>query len=214
MSLVAATFSDQIFNVKTVADAKRIILTQEVNMTPDQRWDRETPYLTSLIIANVDLTPESLVLDFGCGIGRLSKELIINIGCRCVGVDTSDNMLGLGVSYVTSDRYLACSPSMLKFLDLKFDLTLSVWSLQHVRNLELEIDRIAEGLKDRGKLFIVNEKRRFLPTGEGYWADDGLDIRKALDKRFILTREGVLNPAVVALGQSERTFWAVYEKVP
>jgi SAM-dependent methyltransferase len=192
MSLTAATFSDQVFNVKNLDEAKRIILTQAPGMTPEQRWVRETPYLVDLITSNIPLEPDSLVLDFGCGVGRIPKELITNCGCRCVGVDTSDSMLAIGMSYVGSERYIACSPAMLRFLDLQFDLVLSVWALQHVRNLQLEIDAITESLKDGGMLFIVNEK--------------------ALSKRLILVKEGTLNPAIMAKGQPESAFWAIYEK--
>jgi SAM-dependent methyltransferase len=212
MSLAAATFSDQIFNVSNLAEAKRIILTQESNLTPDQRWLQETPHLVNLIITNIDLNPNSLVLDFGCGVGRLPKELISHSGCRCVGVDTSDSMLSLSVAYCCSDRYLACRPAMLKYLKLSFDLTLSIWALQHVHHLQQEIDTISNGLRPGGKLFIVNEKRRVLPTAEGFWADDGLDIRRLLSRSLTLVKEGKLNPAVAAKGQSERTFWAIYEK--
>lgn len=212
MSLTSATFSDQVFQVKTIDEAKRIILTQEDNLTYEQRWQRETPYLTKLITDNIELSPESLVLDFGCGIGRLSKELISLTGCRCIGVDTSNNMLALSINYVNSERFLAVHPAMLKYLDLPFDLALSIWALQHVYNLQQAIDTVTDSLMLGGKLFIVNEKRRALPTAEGFWADDGLDIRKMLSKQLKLVREDTLNPAITTPGQSERTFWAIYDK--
>jgi len=211
MSLTAATYSDAVFNVKNLDEAKRIILTQEVNASSEQRWQQETPYIVDLITSNVALSPESLVLDFGCGVGRIPKELISATGCRCVGVDTSVSMLALGLSYVSSDRYLAVSPEMLRYLDLKFDLVLSVWALQHVRHLEREINDLTRFMPHKGKLFIVNEKTRFIPTAEGHWADDGQNIRKLLEKYFFLVSEGTLSPSATAKGQPERCFWAVYE---
>src|SRR5262245_36124886 len=132
MSLIAASYAPQIFDVKTLEQAKGIILTQASELSTEQRWQLETPYLENLILTNINLNSESLVLDFGCGVGRMAKELILSTDCRVVGVDTSTSMLGLGVAYVGHDHYLACHPGMLDFLDLKFDLALSIWALQHV----------------------------------------------------------------------------------
>jgi len=211
MSLTAANYSSHIFNVKTLDQAKGVILTQASELTTEQRWQLETPYLEDLILSNVDIDAKSLVLDFGCGVGRISKELIISTNCRCVGVDTSISMLGLGLAYVGSGRYLACAPDMLEFLNLKFDVALSIWALQHVRDLEGEIDRILGSLKPGGKLFLVNMEKRALPTEE-CWVDDGQDIRKILGERCVLKKEGKLDPAINSKLQSQLTFWAIYEK--
>src|SRR5258706_10939744 len=51
------------------------------SMTPEgattaERWENETPYLADLIAEQFDITADSLLLDYGCGIGRMSHELI------------------------------------------------------------------------------------------------------------------------------------------
>ena len=69
-------YTPEIFEKKSMEEAKNIILTQEKGTTTAQRWELETPYITESILSKVSLTPQSLVLDFGCGIGRISKELI------------------------------------------------------------------------------------------------------------------------------------------
>jgi SAM-dependent methyltransferase len=50
------------------------------------------------------LDRNSLVLDYGCGIGRIAKELIKQTGCHVIGVDISPSMLGLAYPYVHSDN--------------------------------------------------------------------------------------------------------------
>jgi cyclopropane fatty-acyl-phospholipid synthase-like methyltransferase len=52
-----------------------------------------------------------VVLDYGCGIGRLAKAMIDASGCSVVGLDTSPEMRKLADDYVGSDRFIAVSPS-------------------------------------------------------------------------------------------------------
>jgi hypothetical protein len=66
--------------VNNLAEAMSIILTPEGSTTAD-RWETETPYLADLIGQQCALRPDSLVLDYGCGIGRLAHELISRHNC-------------------------------------------------------------------------------------------------------------------------------------
>ena len=133
MSETAATYFPGIFDVKTSDEAMRIILTAE-DSTTQNRWATETPYLADLITSNIKLSDQSLVLDYGCGIGRMAKALIDRHGCRVIGVDMSPSMRALAVGYVASDNFLACPPEMLDVLiarGMRCDAALSIWVLQH-----------------------------------------------------------------------------------
>ena len=43
--------------------------------TTEKRWEVETPYLGAMIVDHLALDQRSRVLDYGCGIGRSSKEI-------------------------------------------------------------------------------------------------------------------------------------------
>ena len=103
------TYNPHIFTVIDEAAAKRIILTPEGGSRTIERWTIETPYLVRLIMDHVILDRNSLVLDYGCGIGRIAKELIKQTGCHVIGVDISPSMLGLAYPYVHSDNFSAIS---------------------------------------------------------------------------------------------------------
>jgi SAM-dependent methyltransferase len=90
-----ATYNSGIFEVANLDDARRIILTPEGGLTTDERWESETPYLVGLVAENLQLTADSVIVDYGCGIGRLARELIARYGCRVVGVDISAQMRSL-----------------------------------------------------------------------------------------------------------------------
>jgi cyclopropane fatty-acyl-phospholipid synthase-like methyltransferase len=47
----------------------------------------ETETLTDLIDRLFEIPPQTILPDYGCGIGRMAKELIKRPGCRIVGVD-------------------------------------------------------------------------------------------------------------------------------
>jgi SAM-dependent methyltransferase len=186
MNQPGITYNPHVFDVATIGDAMQIILTPE-DSTTEHRWVTETPYLANLIARCFSLTEKSLVLDYGCGIGRLAKELIARHGCSVVGVDISASMRSIAVVYVGSDRFFTCPPPMLDRLTergVAFDLALAVWVLQHCADVRDDIARITRALVPDGELFLVNQRSRAVPTVELGWVDDGLDVYALLKQGF------------------------------
>ena len=67
----------EVFEVPDAEAAKSIILTNEgPGADTATRWELETPYVTALIAEHLKPQPGMLILDYGCGIGRLARPLI------------------------------------------------------------------------------------------------------------------------------------------
>lgn len=207
--MITATYSPEIFNVGSLAQAREVILTNEEDLTTDQRWERETPHLIDLM-ACLELTPNSVVLDYGCGIGRLAKGLIERYGCRVIGADISPNMRAFAANHVASERFAAVPAEMVGMLGVKFDAAIAVWVLQHCFDPRHDIGVIRSSLKPGGQLFVVNEIVRIVPTREVLWVNDGQDVAEMLCVQMKLEENGRLDPSVVGRPLSERTYWARY----
>jgi len=208
------TYNPAVFNVNDIPQAMSIIMTPEGSTTAD-RWEKETPYLADLIAEHLNITPDSLLLDYGCGIGRMSHELIKRHNCRIVGVDISPSMRALSVIYTRTNRFMSCSHEMLEGLvarGLRFDAALPIWVLQHCAAPAQDIALIKAALKPGGDLFAVNGNVRSIPTVELGWVNDGLDIRAMLAAEFELIRDG--RPAREQTTDiiAEGTFWAAYRR--
>ena len=215
MNQHAITYNPHVFDVATIGDAMQIILTPE-DSTTEHRWTTETPYLANLIARCFSLTGKSLVLDYGCGIGRLAKELIARHGCRVVGVDISASMRSIAVAYVGSDRFFACPPAMLDLLverGVAFELALSIWVLQHCANVREDIARIARALVSGGDLFLVNQRSRAVPTVELGWVDDGVDIYALLKEEFRQRSRGSLPAEHTTKNVSRLASWAAFRRL-
>jgi len=209
-----ATYSPDIFNVRNVGEAKEIILTGHESLSVEQRWETETPHLIELL-RPLKLKPNSVVLDYGCGIGRMSKAIIEAFGCYVLGVDISADMRALSAHYVKDPRFFSCHPDALKGFNYafssEFDAAISVWVLQHCRDPNEDVDLIRYVLKIGAPLFVVNETKRFVPCKEFLWLDDGIDVRALLRSKMIEQDAGSLDPAVVSEFVAGQTYWAVYE---
>jgi cyclopropane fatty-acyl-phospholipid synthase-like methyltransferase len=209
---MALTYDPRVFQVNDLAAAMKIILTEE-DSSSDTRWKTETPYAADLIGQYLTIDRDSLLLDYGCGIGRVAKELIARYGCRVIGTDISAQMRALAPIYVDSERFFACSPAMLDYLieqGVAFDGAVAIWVLQHCYQPADDIARIRRTLKPGSRLFVLNNLQRVVPTREKGWYDDRLDVRALLRSEFSLLQEG--KPALERTSPliAQHTYWAVF----
>ena len=213
---MALTYHPELFDARTVEQARAIILTGE-GSTTDERWKTETPFICDLIAETIALAPESVVIDYGCGIGRVAKELIARHGYRVIGVDISAAMRAMAADYVKSDRFVACAPEMLDGLvanGFAADAAIAVWVLQHCLTPGDDIGRIDAALKANGKLFVLNNIYRALPTREQAWFNDGIDIKATLDTHFDVVRAGKPPEEVTPRDLKNIIFWSFYAPKP
>lgn len=179
-------YDPNVFDVANVDEAKRIILTAKETCAVEARWEKETPYLADDIGKYFSPTEQSTILDYGCGIGRLAKQLIARYNCVVIGVDISDSMRKLANRYVDSDRFHAISREDLLALvrqGFQADYCLSIWVLQHCPRVLEDISLIKAALKSQGLLYILNNYRSAVPTNHG-WVNDGIDTFKLLLDHF------------------------------
>jgi SAM-dependent methyltransferase len=172
----------EIFEVDSLDAARRIILTPD-GATTEQRWATETPWLVGHLGERLAPRPDSLLLDYGCGIGRLAKPLIEHFGCTVLGVDASRSMRLLAPHYVLSERFAVCSPEDLDQLlehGLTCDHGYAVWALQHCAWPDQDVARIRRALRPGGGFSVVNARKRLVPIAGG-WHDDGVSIEALLD---------------------------------
>jgi SAM-dependent methyltransferase len=198
----------EVFDAKSIDAAKNIILTNEgEGADTETRWTLETPYMAELILEQLKLTEHSVVIDYGCGIGRIAKALIEQTNCLVVGVDISPEMRAMSLEYVSSDRFIAISPTQLDFLvaaGLRADSAIGVWVLQHCFSPAEEVARIKRALAASGKLLVVNMHVRAVPAVvEGLaddqpkflWANDAVDVAALLRAEF----------SVLSLGEPDKS---------
>ena len=181
-----AQYKPQVFDCQSLQAAKEIILTPENGVTTEKRWTEETRWLMQILGRHVTKS-KGLVLDFGCGVGRMSKPLIEEGHC-VVGVDASATMRGFANQEAMGEQFAAISPAMLEQLisgGVQFDLALSVWVLQHCFDLAEDAGKIIRALKSGGGWLVVDMNHRAVPTDEG-WVHDGNDVFAYLSQSLTL----------------------------
>jgi len=214
-------YDASVFDVADVEAAKRIILTPE-NSTTQQRWAVETPYLTGLIAKHVPLDRNSILLDYGCGIGRMAKALIDHARCKVVGADFSASMRALAVPYVGSRRFSVCAPADLSEHPASATAAIAIWVLQHCERPEEDVARIHLAMKPGARLFVADSFERAIPAIERQlfttrptltrkWITDGVNVRALLDRSFAFVTEGSFDPRLPGILPGLR-YWAVFEK--
>ncbi len=209
-------YRPEVFNPSSVNDARQIILTPEPGQSTDERWERETPYIADQLVAAMKPDDSSLVLDFGCGIGRLAKAVIERSGCTVIGVDISARMRAFAHVYVESDRFAATSPAGLDRLvagGLAVDHAYAVWVLQHCQDPALELRRIHAALKSGARFSLINSTERWVPTDQG-WHSDGKDISAMWDSGFTEIADMPLQEGPISAALKNSSFFKLLRKAP
>lgn len=209
------TYNPKVFKRLTLEEAKRVILTPEPKTSSEERWEKETPRFAEELIETLKPGKDSLLLDYGCGIGRLAKELIERSGCTVIGIDISRRMLSFAHGYVGSERFAgATRQGLLAMLQagLRVDGAFAVWVLQHSLKPESDIALLQAALKAGGRLQVINALKRWVPTDEG-WNNDGKDVWDMLEDRFTRIEERPLPKGSVSKPLRERCRSRLYEPV-
>lgn len=204
-------YDPTIFDQLNLESAKMIVLTQENDVSTEVRWQTETPWLIGLITKHI--AQQGLVLDYGCGVGRLSGPLVAQ-GYRVIGVDTSSEMRQHATAQVNGERFLAVTPALLDQLGnvgLEVDAVLAIWVLQHCAFLEDEIARIARMLKKGGIIAVADMKHRAVPTTQG-WINDGKTVKDALLQQFTLIQQYAYNSPNAPQNLRDNAYIAFFQK--
>lgn len=175
----------EVFDVSTFDHAKNVVLTPDPNNP--SKFENETNFLVDTIAKQNIISSESIVLDFGCGMGRVSKKLIEKFNCNVIGTDISNSMLTFANLYVAKPKKF--KPMNSYNMPNTIDVCISTFVLQHVQDPKTEIDIIINNLKVGGYLVLVNENKRFVPSDVDMnryvvWQDDGFDVFGEIDSRL------------------------------
>lgn len=185
------TYCPEVFRRSDVEDARDLILMEEVGLTPSERWERETPWLLPYL-----KFPPGMVIDFGCGIGRLARHVILEN--PVIGVDISDTMRAHAKTEIPDcGRFTAIDPAMLRELvtfGARASGALAIWALQHVSGGELDamVALLADALVQNAPLWTLDHAQRYVPLLVNHVArfyHDGLSVPKALEPKFELIEE-------------------------
>lgn len=180
------------FACDSLADAKAAILTTEEGVTTEDRWVTETDWMLPHLQFG-----DGLVVDYGCGIGRLSALLKQPV----LGVDISPTMRAHAEVYVDRVDFAAIKPPMFEVLvasGLRAHGALAVWSLQHILDPSYDIRLLGRALISGSSLVVVNDAEyRRVPgrrrsTGEFGWVHDGVQLEPLLDDCFAKRHEEVV----------------------
>jgi 2-polyprenyl-3-methyl-5-hydroxy-6-metoxy-1,4-benzoquinol methylase len=177
----------QIFTPTSLEHAKNICLTPDSN-DPD-KFTQETNYLIDFLKEKNLITSQTKVADFGCGMGRISKQLIEKIGCVVMGFDISYPMLLTAKNYINDDKFKISkySKNSANYGE-KFDVFICSFVLQHSEHPEFDINFIKNNLKDNGIVILINENKRFVPVdiqnNSVVWYDDKISIKMLMKKNL------------------------------
>ena len=184
------TYLYDAFKPTDFESAKNICIIPDSNNR--YKFDDETNFLIKFLNDRGLLFTLPLVLDFGCGMGRVSRELA-NVGCQVAGIDSSILMLEVAQGYVSSKKFtpIINTPSFPFQIKPEFDLVICSFVLQHVEDPIKEIEFICSSMKDNATLVLVNESYRLVPVGmdkDRYveWSDDKVDIDAEISQRMNL----------------------------
>ncbi len=175
----------EVFDVSSLEQAANVVLSFDPQ--DPLKFFNETQFLVDEIEKSGVIHKNSLVLDFGCGMGRVSRELIGRFECEVIGVDISPSMLSFAESFVENPEKFSTFQSYDK--EESVDVCLSSFVLQHVEHPKASIDTIYKVLRPGGILIVLNEHKRFVPSSidrQNYivWEDDHFDVFKSLESKF------------------------------
>lgn len=178
-----------LFKAKTLEEGIHNTVGDCNGIPAKERWNKETPVFAKQILSHLQTNPGTVILDYGCGVGRLSKEILFqDQNVTVIGLDASSHQLKIAKEYVNDSRFIPVLPQQLK---QKVDLVYCIYCLQHVPGIELRdvLSRIHTFLKPGGLLVYASSDYRMAIRfdGGGFFDDRflGVNIREEISRLFV-----------------------------
>ena len=184
-----------LFKPQNFVDGQNAVVGDCNGFTMAQRYEVETPLFAKAIkscITTRNSGGYGLVLDYGCGVGRLAKAVASREEKISVkGVDASQEMMNLASQNV-GDPYIfqTMKPQDLAGLDYKFNVAYCIYVLQHVPSIEIReiLQRIHFSLADDGLFIYCSSDYRMAIRfdGQGFFDDRflGIDLQAEVERYF------------------------------
>ena len=186
-----------LFKPKAFEEGRHAVVGDCNGFTMQQRWDAETPEFAKAIRAQINTRNSggyALVLDYGCGVGRLAKAVMSREDKISVkGIDASPDMMKEAEKYC-GDPYMFQAWTLAHLNDFsdKFDVAYCVYVLQHVPAIEIRdiLQRIYDNLKDDGTFVYCSSDYRMAINfnGSGFWDDraiNGVNLQEEIERYFV-----------------------------
>lgn len=205
-------YNPDFFNPKDFEDAKKIVLGHGIAETP-YKWEVETKWTIDLFKNKNFVDQNSVVLDWGVGVGRISKELISTFGCRVIGVDISQKMIDLATENVNSINFTGLTVDEFKNHNvLKFTNVIGIWAFQHSICLENDLEIIKNSLLPTAKLFVFEQNNPCIPT----WGNFPWFIIHAVHNYSIISHyfnviERGIFPTELNILENNDSWWGFFE---
>lgn len=181
----------RLFKPKSLDEGKHAVVGDCNGMSMQERYELETPLFADAILSYVK--HHSQILDYGCGVGRLAKEILRRKEVYVDGVDDSAEMRNLAESSTLSSRFNVLEPHQ---LEGHYDLIYCVYVLQHVPAIEIReiLSRIYNHLADDGVfVYCSSDYRMAIRFDNPGFFDDrflGVNLRAEVERFF--TKKGEL----------------------
>lgn len=214
--MLSKLYNPDYFNADSFEVAKQLSLELEDYET----WDEQTEWAIDVLKASKTINQDSVIVDWGVGIGRLSKVIIETFNCKVVGVDISSSMLNYSKEYVNSENYSTLTMDQFKKDNIqgKFTHAISVWTLQHSPTSQYDISFLTRSLAHDGKLFIVDNFSKKIPKlfdaepRGAIWFDDGIKNRTELERWYLPLMLGTLPIKIYTEKKVAAGWWALLTK--
>lgn len=180
--MIFPEYDPNVFYQDHITASKFVILTPENGLSSEERWQQETPWVIPKLSFD-----DGIVVDYGCGIGRIARELTSN---PVLGVDISSPMRHQADGYVDRWDFGAVNPVMFHHIvrsGFRARGALSIWVLQHTIDPLSDISLLKSSMLPGSKLYVLNRLHRAIPVridGRFAWIDDGIDVLSALRQEF------------------------------
>ena len=185
-------YAPEFFNRTTFESAQSVSLTPGGGMGTAERWEKETAWLAKRIF----FPGGDLVIDYGCGTGRVSKLFNRPV----IGVDISPTMRSYALEYVNRTTFATVTPQCFRAMvaaGMRADGAMAIWAFQHVDEIEATVHVLMTGIKPKGLFWLLDLCERNVPAldkdGKLIMINDRKDMLSMLESWCDLEKEEKLD---------------------